>query len=122
MGWTTNLMQRGEIIWADFDPVRGSEAAKRRPVVIVSNDLSNRTVARLGRGAVTVVPLTSRVDRVYSFQVLLPPERTGLRVDSLAQPDHIRSLSVTRFGATIGHVPPDLMAEIDDAIRIHLNL
>ena len=99
-------MQRGEIIWADFDPVRGSEAAKRRPVVIVSNDLSNRTVGRLGRGVVTVVPLTSRVDRVYSFQVLLPPERTGLRVESLAQADQIRAVSITRFGATIGHVPP----------------
>ena len=122
MGWTTNLMQRGEVIWADFDPVRGSEAAKRRPVVIVSNDLSNRTVARLGRGVVTVVPLTSRVDRVYSFQVLLPPERTGLRVDSVAQADQIRAVSITRFGATVGHVPPDLMAEIDDAIRIHLDL
>ncbi len=115
-------MERGEILWADLDPVRGSEAAKRRPVVVVTHDRLNRTVTRLGRGVVTVVPLTSRVDRVYSFQVLLPPERTGLRVDSLAQADQIRAVSITRFGTTIGHVPPDLMAEIDDAIRLHLNL
>ncbi len=51
-------MLRGEIRLADLDPVRGSEANKRRPVVIVSNDRANSVAARLGRGVVTVVPVT----------------------------------------------------------------
>ena len=75
-------MRRGDIHYVDFEPSRGSEADKRRPAVIVSNDASNAIVARLGRGLVTVVPLTSKVSRLYRFQVLLPSSRTGLERDS----------------------------------------
>ena len=115
-------MRRGEIVWAALDPVRGSEAANRRPVVVVSNDDSNESTEVLGRGVVTVVPLTSRTNRIYPFQVLLPTQGTGLRSPSLAQPEHIRGIAIDRIGATIGFLPPDLMAEIDDAIRLHLDL
>src|SRR5437763_551098 len=55
-----------------------------RPAVIVSNGGANTTPTRLGRGDVTVAPVTSNVDRVYPFQVLLPAELTGLTVDSKA--------------------------------------
>ena len=75
-------MLRGEIRLTDLDPARPSEANKRRPAVIVSNDRANATAARLGRGVVTVVPVTSTVARVFPFQVLLPADETGLRVDS----------------------------------------
>src|ERR1700677_2995097 len=85
------LMRRGEIRLVDLDPVRGSEANKRRPAVIVSNDGANSTAARLGRGVVTVVPVTSSTDRVYPFQVLLPASGTGLDRDSKAQAEQVRS-------------------------------
>lgn len=49
-------MLRGEIRLTDLEPARGSEAGKRRPAVIVSNDRANAVVERLGRGVVTVVP------------------------------------------------------------------
>jgi len=68
-------MLRGEIRLTDLDPARPSEANKRRPAVIVSNDRANATAARLGRGVVTVVPVTSTIARVFPFQVLLPPTR-----------------------------------------------
>lgn len=115
-------MRRGDIHLIDLEPVRGSEANKRRPAVIVSNDRSNEVVVRLGRGLVTVVPLTSNVDRVYSFQVRLPATRTGLDRDSKAQAEQIRAVSVERVGARIGLVPYALLAELDDALRVHLAL
>jgi len=71
-------MRRGEIRLVDLEPVRGAEAAKQRPAVIVSNDGANSTAQRLGRGVITVVPVTSNTDRVYPFQVLLPADATGL--------------------------------------------
>ena len=74
-------MRRGEIRLVDLAPVRGSEADKRRPAVVVSNDGANGAASRLGRGVVTVVPVTSRVDRVYPFQVLLPASDSGLERD-----------------------------------------
>ena len=115
-------MRRGEIRLVDFDPVRGSEADKRRPAILVSNDGANASAARLGRGVVTVVPITSNVARVYPFQVLLDPERTGLEVESKAQAEQVRSVSVQRVGPVLGRVPPDVLAQIDATLRLHLAL
>ena len=84
-------MLRGEIRLADLDPAPSGEASKRRPAVIVSNDRANASAARLGRGVVTIVPVTSNVEQVYPFQVLLAAEETALRVDSKAQGEQIRT-------------------------------
>jgi mRNA interferase MazF len=115
-------MRRGEVRLVDLEPARGQEASKRRPAVIVSNDRANATAERLRRGVVTVVPVTSNVARVYPFQTLLPAARTGLRVDSKAQAERVRSVSVERLGAVLGRIPADVMAELDDALRLHLQL
>ncbi len=115
-------MLRGEVRLTDLEPVRGTESNKRRPAVIVSNDRANASAERLGRGVVTVVPLTSNTVRVYPFQTLLPAELTGLKVDSKAQSEQVRSVSVERLGPAIGRVPAPLMAELDDALRLHLQL
>jgi mRNA interferase MazF len=71
---------------------------------------------------VTVVPVTSSVARVFPFQTLLPAEETGLRMDSKALVEQIRSVSVQWLGSVVGRVPPHLMARLDDALRIHLQL
>jgi mRNA interferase MazF len=106
----------------DLDPVRGSEASKRRPAVIVSNDGANGAAARLGRGVVTVVPITSNVSRIYPFQVLLPAKHCGLRRDSKAQAEQIRSIAVERIGQRVGSLPTPLLSELEDALRLHLAL
>ena len=115
-------MLRGEIRLADLEPVRGSEADKRRPVVRVSNAGPNSIAARLGRGVVTVVPVTSNTDRIYPFQAMLPASATGLRQDSKAQAEQVRSIAVERLGAVLGQVPAELMDRVDDALRLHLQL
>jgi mRNA interferase MazF len=115
-------MRRGEIRLVDLEPVRGAEADKRRPAVVVSNDGANTAAARLGRGVVTVVPVTSSVARVYPFQVLLRASDTGLRRDSKAQAEQVRAVAVQRLGARVGVVPPPLMDDLDEALRLHLAL
>lgn len=115
-------MLRGEVRLTDLDPARGSEANKRRPAVIVSNDRANTTATRLGRGVVTVVPVTSNTGRVFPFQTLLPSLDTGLRVDSKAQAEQVRSVTVERIGPVVARLPPALLAELDDALRLHLQL
>lgn len=70
----------------------------------------------------TVAPVTSNVDRVYAFQVLLPATDTGLSRDSKALAEQVRSIAVERVGARLGVVPNALMAHIDEALRLHLNL
>jgi mRNA interferase MazF len=115
-------MHRGEVRLIDLEPARGSEANKRRPGIIVSNDRANATAHRLGRGVVTVVPVTSNIVRVFPFQVLLRAKATGLRVDSKAQAEQVRSVTVERIGPVLGQVPAQVMAEVDEALRLHLQL
>lgn len=115
-------MLRGDIWLVDLDPVRGNEANKRRPAVIVSNDRANATAAALGRGVVTVVPLTSRVEKVYPFQVSLTAASTGLPVDSKAQVEQMRSLTVGSLSRQVGRVSPADLSQLDDALRLHLDL
>jgi mRNA interferase MazF len=115
-------MRRGDVRLVAFDPVRGAEADKTRPAVIVSNDGANTAAERLGRGVVTVVPVTSNTSRVYPFQVFLPAEESGLSRDSKVQAEQVRSVAVVRIGRVVGTVPPALMAEVDAALRLHLDL
>jgi mRNA interferase MazF len=115
-------MLRGDIHLINLDPIRGSEANKQRPAVIVSNDRANAAAQRLQRGVITVVPVTSNVTRFSPFQTLLPADRTGLPRNSKAQAEQIRSVSIERVGAALGHLPADLLTHLDDAIRIHLDL
>ena len=115
-------MLRGEVRLVSLDPARGAEASKTRPAIIVSNDAANSTAARLGRGVVTVVPVTSNVERVYAFQVLLPAGSAGLQRDSKAQAEQVRSIAAERIGTLIGRLPTELMASLDEALRLHLTL
>ena len=88
----------------------------------MSNDRANATADRLGRGVVTVVPVTSNIVRVFAFQVFLPANTTGLRVDSKAQAEQVRSVTIERIGPVLGRVPAQVMAEVDEALRLHLRL
>lgn len=115
-------MRRGDIYLADLEPVKGSEANKRRPVIIVSNDESNAVVERLGTGMVAVVPLSTNTERIYNFQVLLPAEATGLPQDSKAQAEQIRAISTNRITQRVGRVPDTQIQALDAAIRLHLAL
>ena len=115
-------MRRGEIRTVGLDPVAGAESARTRPAVIVSNDGANTIAALLGRGVVTVVPVTSNTEVVHPFQVMLAAASTGLSLDSKAQAEQIRSVDVRRIGSLVGMVSLDLMAQIDDAMRLHLGL
>jgi mRNA interferase MazF len=120
--WLAFLMRRGEIRVVNFDRGRGSEATKRRPAVIVSNDGANAVATRLGRGVITVVPITSNIRRIYPFQVRLAARSTGLRQDSKAQAEQIRSVTVERLGEHVGTIPAGVMLKIDEALRLHLAL
>jgi len=115
-------MRRGEIRLVNLDPTLGEEANKRRPAVIVSNDGANLTAENLGRGVVTVVPVTSNVTRVYPFQVLLDAQATGLDRDSKAQAEQVRSVAVARVGTRVGVLNSDQIAALDEALRLHLAL
>jgi crossover junction endodeoxyribonuclease RuvC len=114
-------MRRGEIRYVALDPAVGSQAAKYRPCVVVSNDRSNRAVERHGRGIVTMVPLTSNLRRALPFPVELPAG-FGLPRPSKVRAEQVRSVAFERIGPLIGRLPMDLMVRVDAALRLHLGL
>ena len=115
-------MRRGEIWLVDLEPVRGSEASKRRPAVIVSNEGANAAAVRRGEGVVTVVPMTSNIARIFPFQVSMNASETGLEHDTKAQAEQVRSVDARRLQHRLGSAPQRLMAALDDALRLHLQI
>ena len=106
-------MKRGEVWWVNFEPPLGGEIRKRRPAVIVSNDLSNRYLNR-----VQVVPLTSRVDRVY-------PSEAGVTVSgkqSKAMADQLTTVRKLRLSKMAGRLSAQDAKRLDHAIRVQLGL
>ena len=115
-------MRRGDIFLVDLDPAQGSQAARRRPAVVVSNDGAKTVAARLGRGVVTVVPVTSSVAGVHPFQVPMAAADCGLSRDSKAQAEQVHSVAVARLRDRLGRVPAPLTSRLDEARRLHLAL
>jgi mRNA interferase MazF len=116
-------MRRGDVLWADLGRPVGREASQRRPVVIVSHDALNRVAAGLGRGVVTVVPITTNVERVYPFQVFLAAGETGLPADGKAQAEQVRAVDVERLlSGPVGALPAERLRRLDEALRLHLAL
>jgi len=91
--------------------------------VIVSADESNRVVERLGRGVVTVIPLTTNTSHIYLFQVYVPAtDGNGLSADSKAQAEQIRSLDYSRFVKRLGVLTGELQYSVDEALKTHLGI
>jgi mRNA interferase MazF len=115
-------MHRGQIVLVELDPATGAEQAKTRPCVLVSSNAANDSAERRGRGVITVVPITSNVASVYPFQVFLAPDDSGLAIASKAQAEQVRSLATERVVRSLGTISAEKMAELDDALRLHLSL
>ena len=106
-------MRRGEIWWVQFDPAVGSEIAKRRPAIIVSNDSANRNLAR-----VVVVPLTSNTDRQYPGEAVVMVNGKS----SKAMADQLMAADKSRLKEQLGALSKADMQAVEDAIKVHLAL
>ena len=109
--------RRGELFWVALDPVVGSEIAKTRPAVVVSNDIGNQYADR-----VIVAPVSSgNTQRVYPFEVLVSAGEGGLTVASKVLLDQIRTVDKRRLGRQVGELPPERMHQVNEAIRLSLS-
>src|SRR5260221_5071956 len=98
---------RGDILWADLNPVRGREQAGLRPVVILSEDVFN---AR--SGTVIAMAITSQPQRA-GFPLTLEVTSAKLPKRSWVKISQIRTLSVDRLGKRIGRVADAELAQFD---------
>ncbi len=116
------VLRRGEIVLASLDPAVPPEQGKLRPVVVLANQGVTLSHRRLEVGLATVVPITSSADRIHDWEVRVSADETGLDRGGKVQPAQIRSISTARVVRTLGWVPAERMAEIDEALRLHLAL
>ena len=110
--------RRGEVYLVNFDPTLGAEIQKTRPALIVQNDVANR------HSAITIVAaITSQFDQpLYPTEVLIRPPEGGLKTDSVALLNQIRSIDKQRLVRRLGTLKPESMDRVDHAILISMGL
>ena len=111
------IIKRGNIYLANLDPTLGSEIYKIRPVVVVSNDINNQH-----NKLITIIPITSKIERVRHFEVFLSEGMADLSKKSKVKTDQIRSIDWLRLIKEIGSLPSTIVEQIEDALKLHLLL
>ena len=106
-------MKRGDIYFADLDPVIGSEQGGKRPVLIIQNDLGNRFSP-----TVIILPLTSQQGkRPLATHVPLSPPQGGIRKPSVILCEQVRTLEKSRLLWLMGHLKTEKMALVERALQ-----
>ena len=108
---------RGEIWLADLRPTRGRKQSGRRPVLVVSVNSFNAGPADL----IIVLPLTS-TQRDIPLHVKIDKGDGGVRNDSVILCEAIRSISKDRLVTRWGTLSREALAEVEDRLRILLDL
>lgn len=108
-------IRRGDVVLVRLDPGTGAEVRKTRPAVVVSNNASNDVSP-----IVTIIPLTTSVRRVYPFEVRIPKKATGREAKAMG--NQIRTVSKQRVLKKLGALDGVIMARIEDAVLVHLDI
>jgi len=106
-------MKRGDIWWVCFDPAIGTEIKKTRPAIIISRNLSNRSMGR-----VTVVPITSNVVRLYPGETFVSVR--GVQYKAVAT--QISTVDHSRLQSRLDRLSADDLLAVEQAIKVHLAL
>jgi mRNA interferase MazF len=106
-------MRRGEVWWVSLDRSIAGEIRKKRPAVIISNDAANRHLNR-----VQVVPMTSRIDRVYPSEAVVRLNRRR----SKAMADQLTTVSKQRLMDRTGRLSGSDMSKVEQAVLVQLGL
>jgi len=110
--------KKGEIYLVNFDPTIGHEAEKKRPALILSNNIHNYYSP-----LVTVAPLSSNVAKIYPFDVYIPKNEANLDFNSKIMIIQLRSIDKERLIRRIGTVTnTEILDKISEVIREHFDL
>lgn len=109
--------KKGEIWLVSLEPVVGHEIGKTRPALVISNDRNNQFA-----DTVTMLPITSKTEKIYPFEVLLLKEEADLPKDSKIKSNQIRTIDKKRLVGFLGKVTKEKSIEIEQALLIHLGI
>ncbi len=110
------MIKRGEIYYADLNPVVGSEQGGIRPIVVLQNDVGNKYSP-----TVIAAATTSRLTKAkLPTHIELSHDHTPLPKDSVVLLEQIRTIDKSRIKERIGELSPDVMQQINDALLLSL--
>lgn len=111
-------VSRGDIFWVDLGKTVGAEIYKRRPCVVIQNDIANMHSELVIIAAIT----SSTSHRDHPVNVLITASETGLEKDSLVLCNQIRTIAKGRLLERIGKIPEKKMMEVDMALMRSLDI
>ena len=113
-----NIVRRGDIFYADLSPVVGSEQGGTRPVLIVQNDTGNRHSPTVIAAAITSQTGKARLPT----HINIAGGSVGLSKDSVILLEQLRTIDKQRLKDRVCHLEPDLLAQVNKALQISLEL
>lgn len=110
-------INRGDIFLTQLSP-KDKGVTRTRPVLVISNDISNQH-----SGTVTVLPITARkLSALYPFEVDLPPGTGSFSKASKIKTDQIRTLERSKIIKFLGKLDEEIMTAVESALKVHLSL
>lgn len=112
------MVKRGDVYYANLNPIVGSEQGGTRPVLIVQNDVGNHYSP-----TTIVAAITSRIKRAkLPTHVEISVDDSGLEVDSVILLEQVRTIDKTRLRERVSHLDDEVMERVDKALLISLGL
>lgn len=112
-----NFPERGEIWLVSLEPVTGHEIGKTRPALVISNDKNNKF-----SDTITMLPITSKTEKIYPFETLITKEESVLPKDSKVKSNQIRTIDKKRLVKYMGKLQEAKLKEVESAVLIHLDI
>ena len=110
--------KKGEIYLVNFDPTVGHEVKKKRPALILSNNIHNQCSP-----LITVAPLSSKTNKVYPFEIYIPKTMANLQENSKIMIIQLRSIDKKRLINKIGNIEDNkIINKINKVISEHFDL
>ena len=108
---------RGQMYYANLDPVIGSEQGGTRPVLVIQNDVGNCFSPTL-----IVAPITTRVKKANQPTHIGIPPLYGLPQSSMVMLEQIKTIDRSRMGNYVGCLDDDMMGDVDEALEVSVGL
>lgn len=111
-------IKRGEIFYAELNPVVGSEQGGTRPVLVIQNDIGNQYSP-----TTIIAAITSQISKAkLPTHVEVKARRSGLERDSVILTEQIRTIDKSRLKEKVAFLDEEVMLRVDEAIEISLGL
>ncbi len=112
------IIERGDVVLADLEPVKGSEQGKLRPCLVIQNNIGNRIAP-----TTIIAAITSNTERQFPFTVFVRSGGGNLPKDSLVLCNQIRTISKEhRIKKKLGTLGAEKMKEVDEALKTSLGI